>query len=132
MADLVQQQTAILQQTAVLVGLHPTDFQLLSQSESDLWTTYEAKLTQKFGPAVVAKIKENPDPLDRVLALIDKARVSLLGDSAGNLALDNIKANLKILRSSQKTFPKISRLRKISSRYCSQSYSRAPRNPGKT
>ena len=97
MADLVQQQTAILQQTAVLVGLHPTDFQFLSQTESDLWTTYEAKLTQKFGPAVVAKIKENPDPLDRVLALIDKARVSLLGDSAGNLALDNIKANLKIL-----------------------------------
>lgn len=97
MADLVQQQTAILQQAAILVGLHPTDFQYINRVESDLWTTYEARLIQKFGPAAITKIKENPDPLDRVLSLIETARQSLLGDSAGNLALDNIEANIKIL-----------------------------------
>ena len=97
MADLVQQQTAILQQTAVLVGLHPTDLRFITQTESDLWTTYEARLIQKFGPAAITKIKENPDPLDRVLSLIDEIRKSLISDSAGNLALDNIQANIKIL-----------------------------------
>ncbi|MEK7154929.1 MAG: hypothetical protein AAB697_02280, partial [Patescibacteria group bacterium] len=97
MADLVQQQTTILQQTAVLVGLHPTDFKYVTQIESNLWTTYEARLIQKLGPTEVAEIKADPDPLSRVLSLINKARISLLGDSAGNLALDNIQANIKIL-----------------------------------
>lgn len=98
MATLDEKQAAFLQETLLFVGHHSDDYQLLIQTEESLWTEYEARLLQseKVGPSVVAKIKANPDHLDRIVSLINAIRLTGL-DNSGNMAMDNLQENVRLL-----------------------------------
>ncbi len=77
MADLAQKQAAALQETLRAVSSNYNKVEYLLQIESELWTYYEVSLRQKLGDKAektIAEIRNNPDPLDRVLSLIEAIR----------------------------------------------------------